>query len=95
MLDFAVRHNIQPITETHSFDQINEAMERLNSGKARYRIVLKHLTLTSRKLVFLKCIENLVGRCPPDYLGFISVQDLHNKFSHYLKEAWFDSISTI
>jgi uncharacterized zinc-type alcohol dehydrogenase-like protein len=42
MLDFAARHNIQPITETYSFDQINEAMERLNSGKARYRIVLKH-----------------------------------------------------
>jgi alcohol/geraniol dehydrogenase (NADP+) len=42
MLDFAVRHDIKPITETYSFEQINEAIARLHSGKARYRIVLKH-----------------------------------------------------
>ena len=42
MLDFAARHNIQPITETYSFEQIDEAMERLDSGQARYRLVLKH-----------------------------------------------------
>jgi uncharacterized zinc-type alcohol dehydrogenase-like protein len=42
MLDFAARHNIEPITEMLAFDQINEALERLHSGKARYRIVLKH-----------------------------------------------------
>ena len=41
MLDFAVRHQIEPVTETFSFEQVNEAMERLRSGKARYRIVLK------------------------------------------------------
>lgn len=42
MLDFAARHKIEPITEMFAFDQINEALERLHSGKARYRIVLKH-----------------------------------------------------
>ncbi len=41
MLDFAVRHHIQPITETYSFEQINDAIAHLHSGKARYRIVLK------------------------------------------------------
>lgn len=42
MLDFAARHHIEPIVETFAFDQVNEAMERLRSNKARYRIVLKH-----------------------------------------------------
>lgn len=42
MLSFAARHNIEPITETFSFDQINEAMEKLRNGKPRYRLVLKH-----------------------------------------------------
>ena len=42
MLEFAARHNIEPITETFSFDQVNEAMEKLRSGKPRYRLVLKH-----------------------------------------------------
>lgn len=40
MLDFAVRHDIRPIIENFRFDQINEAMEHLKSGKAHYRIVL-------------------------------------------------------
>ncbi|PSN08486.1 alcohol dehydrogenase [filamentous cyanobacterium CCT1] len=42
MLEFAARHQIEPITETFSFSQLNEAMKHLESGKARYRIVLKH-----------------------------------------------------
>lgn len=42
MLEFAARHNLAPITETFAFDQVNEAMEHLRQGKARYRIVLKH-----------------------------------------------------
>ena len=42
MLAFAARHNINPVTEHFSFDQVNDAMERLHSGKARYRIVLNH-----------------------------------------------------
>ncbi len=40
MLDFAARHKIKPIIEKFRFDQINEAFDRLKSGKARYRIVL-------------------------------------------------------
>ena len=42
MLDFCERHNIQPVTEHFKFDQINDAMEHLRSGKVRYRIVLSH-----------------------------------------------------
>lgn len=40
MLDFASRHHITPQTEHFSMNQINEAFVRLESGKARYRIVL-------------------------------------------------------
>lgn len=42
MLDFVARHQVEPLTEFFSFEQVNEALERLKSGKARYRIVLKH-----------------------------------------------------
>ncbi len=42
MLDFASRHQIEPVIETFRFDQINEAMDKLEHGKPRYRIVLKH-----------------------------------------------------
>jgi uncharacterized zinc-type alcohol dehydrogenase-like protein len=40
MLDFAARHNVAPQTEHFPMSQINEAFARLESGKARYRIVL-------------------------------------------------------
>jgi len=40
MLTFAGRHNIKPVIETFSFDDINEAITRLRSGNAHYRIVL-------------------------------------------------------
>ncbi len=40
MLEFAARHDIKPVIETFPFDQVNDAMERLKSGQARYRIVL-------------------------------------------------------
>ena len=40
MLDFANLHNIEPIIEKYSFSDINAAIDRLRSGKARYRIVL-------------------------------------------------------
>jgi uncharacterized zinc-type alcohol dehydrogenase-like protein len=40
MLDFAARHNITPQTEHYPMSRINEAFARLESGKARYRIVL-------------------------------------------------------
>jgi uncharacterized zinc-type alcohol dehydrogenase-like protein len=41
MLDFAALHHIEPVTEYFRFDQINEAMDTLREGNARYRIVLK------------------------------------------------------
>ena len=40
MLDFAARHNVAPQTEHFPMSNINEAFARLESGKARYRIVL-------------------------------------------------------
>ncbi|MEX2449344.1 MAG: NAD(P)-dependent alcohol dehydrogenase [Rhodospirillales bacterium] len=42
ILEFAARHQIKPVTEYYRFDQVNDAMERLKSGQARYRIVLSH-----------------------------------------------------
>jgi len=40
MLDFTARHQIKPVTEQFRFEQVNEAIARLKSGQARYRIVL-------------------------------------------------------
>ena len=40
MLDFASRHDIAPQTEHFPMSKINDAVARLESGKARYRIVL-------------------------------------------------------
>jgi uncharacterized zinc-type alcohol dehydrogenase-like protein len=40
MLDFAVRHDIKPVIETFPMERVNDAMDRLRSGQARYRIVL-------------------------------------------------------
>lgn len=40
MLEFAARHNVTPTTEHFPMSRINEAIERLKGGKARYRIVL-------------------------------------------------------
>jgi uncharacterized zinc-type alcohol dehydrogenase-like protein len=40
MLAFSARHAIAPITETFPLSKVNDAIERLRSGKARYRIVL-------------------------------------------------------
>jgi len=42
MLEFAVRHDIKPVIEKFSFENINDAMAKLRSGKAHYRIVLSH-----------------------------------------------------
>jgi uncharacterized zinc-type alcohol dehydrogenase-like protein len=41
MLDFANQHDVRPIIETFKFDQVNEALEHLRSGNAKYRIVLE------------------------------------------------------
>jgi uncharacterized zinc-type alcohol dehydrogenase-like protein len=40
MLEFSARHSIAPITENFPMSKVNDAIERLRSGKARYRIVL-------------------------------------------------------
>jgi len=40
MLGFCARHGIAPVTETFPMTKANEALERLRSGKARYRVVL-------------------------------------------------------
>ncbi|HEY3900240.1 MAG TPA: NAD(P)-dependent alcohol dehydrogenase [Chthoniobacter sp.] len=40
MLEFCARHTVVPITETFPMSRVNDALEHLRSGKARYRIVL-------------------------------------------------------
>lgn len=42
MLAFAARHGIAPVTEAFPMSKVNDAMERLKSGRARYRIVLEN-----------------------------------------------------
>ncbi len=42
MLDFAARHQIAPQIETFPMSQVNAAMEKLRSGKPRYRIVIEN-----------------------------------------------------
>ena len=41
MLEFSARHSVAPITETFPMAKVNEVMEHLRAGKARYRIVLE------------------------------------------------------
>ncbi|GAA0562192.1 NADPH-dependent aldehyde reductase Ahr [Chitinophaga japonensis] len=43
MLDFCVRHHIYPTVEVFPVEQANEALQRLEEGKARYRVVLQHV----------------------------------------------------
>ncbi len=40
MLAFAARHDVTPVTEHYPMAKVNDAVEHLRSGKARYRIVL-------------------------------------------------------
>lgn len=42
MLRFAEQHKIEPVIEVFRFDQVNEALTRLTSGKAKYRVVLSN-----------------------------------------------------
>jgi uncharacterized zinc-type alcohol dehydrogenase-like protein len=42
MLAFAKKHDIKPIVETYPFSEVNQAIERLNAGDVRYRVVLSH-----------------------------------------------------
>lgn len=42
MLEFSSRHAIAPQIEMYPMSKVNEALEHLKSGKARYRIVLEN-----------------------------------------------------
>lgn len=42
MLDFCARHGIAPHIEAFPMSRVNEAMDHLRAGKARYRIVLEN-----------------------------------------------------
>ena len=41
MLEFCVRHEIYPIVEEYKLENVNEAIEHVKEGNARYRVVLK------------------------------------------------------
>ena len=43
MLAFAARHDVSPVIEHYSMEKVNDAMEHLRAGKARYRIVLERV----------------------------------------------------
>ena len=40
MLEFCARHRIAPVTESFPLSRVNDALDHLRSGKARYRVVL-------------------------------------------------------
>ncbi|MGB6230245.1 MAG: NAD(P)-dependent alcohol dehydrogenase [Litorimonas sp.] len=42
MLEFCARHDIKPMIETFPMAECNAAIERLESGQARYRVVLEN-----------------------------------------------------
>jgi uncharacterized zinc-type alcohol dehydrogenase-like protein len=42
MLNFSARHAVAPVIETFPMSKINDALEHLRSGKARYRVVLEN-----------------------------------------------------
>jgi uncharacterized zinc-type alcohol dehydrogenase-like protein len=42
MLAFCARHKIEPVTEFFPMSKANEALDHLEAGKARYRIVLEN-----------------------------------------------------
>ncbi|MBK1856399.1 NAD(P)-dependent alcohol dehydrogenase [Verrucomicrobiaceae bacterium 5K15] len=42
MLEFAKLHDIKPQIESYPMEQINEALDHMKSGKARYRVVLSN-----------------------------------------------------
>ena len=41
MLEFCARHGIEAVTEHFPMSEVNEALDHLQAGKARYRIVLE------------------------------------------------------
>ena len=42
MLDFCARHDIAPVIESFPMSRVNDAIEHLRAGRARYRIVLEN-----------------------------------------------------
>jgi len=42
MLEFSARHSVAPVVESFPMAKVNDALEHLRSGKARYRIVLEN-----------------------------------------------------
>jgi uncharacterized zinc-type alcohol dehydrogenase-like protein len=42
MLEFSARHQINPLIELFPMSKVNEALDHLRAGKARYRIVLQN-----------------------------------------------------
>ena len=42
MLDFCARHGIEPMVEMFPMSEVNQALERLRTGKVRYRAVLRN-----------------------------------------------------
>ncbi|MBY0459363.1 MAG: zinc-binding dehydrogenase, partial [Gemmataceae bacterium] len=42
MITFCARHKIAPVTETFPLTKVNDALDHLRAGKARYRIVLEN-----------------------------------------------------
>ncbi len=42
MLDFSARHHIGPMIEVFPMSKVNDALDHLRAGKARYRIVLQN-----------------------------------------------------
>lgn len=42
MIDFAARHNINPLVEMYKMKDVNAAMDRLRNGKPKFRIVLEN-----------------------------------------------------
>jgi uncharacterized zinc-type alcohol dehydrogenase-like protein len=41
MLEFCARHEIAPLVEEFAMSEVNTALDRLENGSPRYRIVLK------------------------------------------------------
>jgi uncharacterized zinc-type alcohol dehydrogenase-like protein len=50
MLAFSARHSIAPVVESFPMSKVNDALEHLRSGKARYRIVLINDIAKSRSV---------------------------------------------
>jgi uncharacterized zinc-type alcohol dehydrogenase-like protein len=42
MLEFCARHGVAPVIETFPLSRVNDALEHLRAGQARYRIVLEN-----------------------------------------------------